>query len=361
MVNIKYYDNNGSVIVRVSYQGKVQRKTFKTKAKAQAFANTVAAEYERMNAKEVLGLPFHAGPVSGAIEKKKISEAIRHHVSQRGMKTDLENLSTDKSYFKRFYDFMFNIGKDYVHEITLADLEALQVSLVKEGQKGSSVNRFFASIKGFLNRCVDWNYIHESPGKKLKPLPVKKPEMITWTQEEVDAVMNQLPPWAKNYFHFLYSTGCRPKEASNLKYADVDFKNALVKLASAKGGAIRERKVPVSQDLLTLIESTKKNRIVQGASFVFINTKGNRVHPEVFSNEIKEVRRKLGLNDKLIPYGLRHTMCSTMADSNVGLAKIQAIAGHVRAETTMRYIHLKDDSLRDVINLVERKRSMRTN
>lgn len=363
MVRVKYYSNNDSVTVSISYKGKRERFTRKTKAELASIVKARINEINQLEAKSILGLPMAGESVPGAIQKVKISDAIRHHVEQRAMKTDADNLSTDKHYFQRFYEFMFHRGRDYVHEITLADLEALQAAILKEGQKASSVNRLFASIKGFLKRCEDWGYVHVSPGAKLKKLPEQKTETVTWTQGEVDSVVEQLPTWAKNFFYFLYNTGCRPKEASKLKFSDIDFQRKLVTLRTAKGGSVRERKVPVTADLLDILDGIRIDRKVKSIRHnddpVFLNSHGNPVHPEVFAEQVRIARRKLKLSDKLIPYGLRHTMCSTLADQNVGLPKIQAIAGHVRTETTMRYIHLKEESLRDVIDLVERSRKIK--
>lgn len=363
MVKVKYYSNNGSVSVSISYNGKRERITRKTKAELAPIVKARVNELNATAAKAVLGLPLAVESVPGSIQKVKISEAIRHHVEQRSMKTDAENLSTDRHYFQKFYEFMFHRGKDHVHEITLADLEALQSAIVKEGQKASSVNRMFASIKGFLKRCEDWGYVHVSPGAKLKKLPEQKTETVTWTQGEVDSVLEKLPTWAKHFFIFMYNTGCRPKEASKVKFSDVDFQRKLVKLRTAKGGSIRERKVPVGDELLEMVDGIRRDRKVKSIRHnddpVFLNSHGNPVHPEVFAEQVRIARRKLKLSDKLIPYGLRHTMCSTLADQNVGLPKIQAIAGHVRTETTMRYIHLKEESLRDVIDLVERSRKIK--
>lgn len=361
MVRVKFYPNKDSIEARVTYNKTVKRKVFKDKADAKKWAAQLAAEFEKLAAQEVLGLTTR--PVVGAIEKKKISEAVKHHVEQRKLKTDLENLSTDRSYFKRFYEFMFHRGKDFIHEVTLADLESLQLTMVNEGQQNSSINRFFASINGFLNRCVDWKYLHENPGAKLKSLPVINKKRKTWTQEEAESVLKQLQPWAQDYFRFLYATGCRPKEASNLTFGDIDQVNQTVKLRTMKGGAPRERTIPVSESIITLVHEIRRSARVRSLKidqeYVFKNSYGHRVHPEVFSNEVKEARRRLGLDDKLTPYGLRHTYCTTLADSNIALAKIQAMAGHSRAQTTMGYINLSDESLRNVVALVEEKRRPR--
>lgn len=46
-----------------------------------------------------------------------------------------------------------------------------------------------------------------------------------------------------------------------------------------------------------------------------------------------------------VPHAMRHTFCSRLVERNVNLAVVQKLAGHQRIETTLKYVHLRDDAL----------------
>lgn len=64
-----------------------------------------------------------------------------------------------------------------------------------------------------------------------------------------------------------------------------------------------------------------------------------------------KMRRSLDLGGdrEFVPHILRHEFCSRLADRDISVQVIQALAGHDDITTTMRYIHLSPNTLKRAI------------
>lgn len=352
MVKVKYYENNGSVTASLSYKGTRERVTRRTKAELVPIVKSRINQLQISEAQLVLGMDDKK-----EIKKIKISEAIRHHYEQREMSvTHKKGLSSDRHFFKKFYEFMFSRNKDYLHEIVLSDLLDLRSRLKnEEGQAASSVNRFMASINGFLNRAELLGWIEVSPAKKLRKLPESQPVVKVMEHEELKLILDDLKiQWVKDFLEFMDSVICRPREAADANIRDVDLDKNIIILSSAKGGTIRSRRVPFTENVRAMLKRVCAGRGPDEP--VFVNLKGNRIDPNRVAELVRESRKRLGIEDGKTPYSIRRKIITEYADQDIGLAKMQRLIGHRRPETTMRYVHLQDESLRNTVTNFESNR-----
>ncbi|MGZ3770039.1 MAG: tyrosine-type recombinase/integrase [Bdellovibrio sp.] len=357
VAKIYFYDNNDSTRVRIRFNGEKFEKTFKSKKDAEDWASAKKYELEQSFMRKRLGI---VDPSISKIDRKKISDAILHHVEMRKKKMEKDDKMTDKVIFKRFYDFIFDQGRDFIDEITCEDMEAYQSELFKS-MKASSVNRHFASLGGFFSKCIKRGFIKESPMRSIDPLQIEEVKKVTWTEKEIEQVFSLLPKHLKQYILFIYSTGCRPREATNLTFKEIYFSEGYLKLKSKKGGKLLERSYPIVGDIEQLLTQIKKERhFVKGEDFVFVNTRGNKTKPDILSEKVREIRRKLGLREAITPYKLRHTFITELIAKDIGLPKVQALAGHKRFQTTLGYVDMPEKELKSIVaSLDERRRERR--
>lgn len=352
MVKVKYYENNGSVTASLSYKGTRERITRRTKAELIPIVKSRVNQLQISEAQLVLGVEKKEES-----QKIKISDAIRHHYEQREMSVShKKGLSSDRHFFKKFYEFMFSRRKDFLHEITLSDLLDFRSRLRnEEGQAASSVNRFMASINGFLNRAELLGWIENSPAKKLKKLPESQPVVKIMESKELQLIIDDIKiQWAKDFLEFMDSVICRPRELADANIRDVDFDKSIIILSSAKGGTLRSRRVPFTENIKTMLKRLCSGRDLNDP--VFVNLKGNRIDPNWLAEIVRESRKRLGIEDGKSPYSIRRKIITEYADQDIGLAKMQRLIGHRRPETTMRYVHLQDESLRNTVNTFESNR-----
>ena len=132
--------------------------------------------------------------------------------------------------------------------------------------------------------------------------------------------------------------GFRQGEVLSLCNQDVDHRKASV--FDTKNG--KRRAVPLTPRAKVVMERRKRDH----HRILFPMTK------DAVTWQWNKMREALGYKDdaEFVPHAMRHTFCSRLADLGISAQVIQALAGHTRIETTMRYIHLSERALFDAID-----------
>jgi integrase len=140
----------------------------------------------------------------------------------------------------------------------------------------------------------------------------------------------------------LLLTGARKTEVLAATWSQFDFGRG----AWTKPGATTKQKtdhvIPLSapaRQLLALIR--ERNR---SAKFVFPGP-GPTGHRTNLKRDWAQVCKDAGIVGLRI-HDLRHSFAAQLASAGIGLNVISGLLGHTRAETTFRYSHLFDDTLR---------------
>ncbi|HEY5536423.1 MAG TPA: tyrosine-type recombinase/integrase [Ignavibacteria bacterium] len=73
----------------------------------------------------------------------------------------------------------------------------------------------------------------------------------------------------------------------------------------------------------------------------------------IFNLNIKDILRKLNFDNKFHFHCIRHTFISSLIKSGVNINYVREIAGHSEIRTTMNYIHLSTEDLREAMNKIQ--------
>lgn len=339
--------------------GSRYRPSFKTEAEAKSEAVRKTKEMQKIQAAQLLGLNFVGTP--GMRPLVKVSDAIRKHVDIRSAEiTDPDNIRAFK-YIQRYnYEGLFDVGVDYIHEITLEKLQLYRAAMLRKGLSNNTINKRIKSLKSLLNQCIGWEMIDKNPCERLKPLPADTKTREPWTEADFAAIHPRLPGWCQQIVAFMFATGCRPKEAIQLVDGDISFPNRTVVLRTGKGGG-SVRSMPLTDNQMDFLKEVLATRRMTFpfAQYVFVDDKGGKIYRNRISDHVANARKAAGIKKPLVPYGTRHAFITLLQESNVGFGKVQALAGHKRADTTKQYTHLADESLRQVMCLAEERRKRR--
>ena len=218
----------------------------------------------------------------------------------------------------------------------------------------------WAKKNGF---CQGDNPARAAEVKKASPQKVVH-RLRFLTKEEVETLFpllkqRSLQLWAK--CNFMLYCGLRPIEVHALKWGDIDEVNMIVnvdkKQDTNKG---KSRQVPFTRKISNILEEIRPE-IYFPTSLVFppktIRKKGVQRSGEisdVFEDVVNELGWNRGVekNNKVVPYSLRHTYASWLAQKGVDLYKIAALIGHSTIEVTKRYAHLSPDNLRAAVDQI---------
>ena len=150
-------------------------------------------------------------------------------------------------------------------------------------------------------------------------------------------------PEYASYFSFLLNTGCRPIEAQNLKWSDIDYDNKKIKFKSDKNAKV-SRDFPLTKEADKILHSIKSRAIN-----VFLDPNGKPIETDRSYQYAKHRLKRLKLSHITI-YGLRHTFCYRLTSAGLNAFQIQYLMGHAEIETTLNYVHIDEAELLMKVN-----------
>lgn len=141
----------------------------------------------------------------------------------------------------------------------------------------------------------------------------------------------------------LWRAGLRIQEALDLKLRDLDFEGCSINVRRGKGNV--QRIVGIDRMALSLVERWVAIREAVGAKsseplFCQITTGrvGGALDQAYVRQALKRLANRAGIEKRVHPHGLRHSLASGMAREGCPLHLVQAQLGHTSLATTQRYI-----------------------
>jgi len=154
----------------------------------------------------------------------------------------------------------------------------------------------------------------------------------------------KVSPHAAAALRLLLFTGCRLNEILRLRWMDIDFENAVVRVAESKTG---ERYFPLTPPVREVIDNLP--RTLDNPWLIEGQHKG--AHLTELRLPWERVCKAAKLADVRI-HDMRHTVGSHAASSGLSLLLVGALLGHKQAASTERYAHLSDSPVREAAERV---------
>lgn len=230
-------------------------------------------------------------------------------------------------------------------QITPQEIERKLGDLAETGRKPATLNRYRALISlvyshAARNGKVSLNPVRQVTRRKENNVRVR---FLEYEEEEaIRAKIRELCPEREPEFDLALHTGMRRGEQYRLRWQDADLRRGIITIQRSKHGGSRH--IPINSTARASL--TKLREQCDGIGYICPGFEGprNRDRRRWFEEVVSEAQvRNFRWHD------LRHTFCSRLAMDGVPLCTIQALAGHKRIETTLRYAHLAEGHLRDAI------------
>lgn len=240
-----------------------------------------------------------------------------------------------------------------VRKVDIHVVRAYLASLTKDRKK-SSIGRKLAALKGFFRYLVATRHIDKDPLLLINSPKQEKPLPKFLSVDDVFQLLGNIKLNSaldirdRAALEVFYSTGIRVSELVGLNWSDVDFELGIVRVL---GKGAKERIVPIGQMALDAlrdysVEVRKKwNLRCKGENPVFLNNRGGRITTRSVARLLEKHLKKVGIQVKISPHGLRHTFATHLLNSGADLRVIQEMLGHASLSTTQRYTHLNLDQL----------------
>lgn len=254
---------------------------------------------------------------------------------------NLKGVVTDTNRFKNHIEP--SLGNKEIQDILPLDLDRIRLRLQKTHKPGT-VKNVFELIRRIINYGVKknltppLNFRLEMPKadslktEDLSPEQLQRLLAVIETSDDIQAA---------GIMKMALFTGMRRSEIFRLKWSDIDQYRGFIKIRNPKGG--KDQEIPLNEGAQTVLT----NHIKTESPFVFPGRGGGqRIDVKKAVNRIKQ---KAGLpQDFRALHGLRHVYASMLASSGqVDLYTLQRLLCHKSPSMTMRYAHLRDQSLKD--------------
>ncbi|MGP1414044.1 MAG: site-specific tyrosine recombinase/integron integrase [Bacillales bacterium] len=231
--------------------------------------------------------------------------------------------------------------------------------------KPTTISRKITSIKTyyyFLKR--------ENINKNLDTKDILLPKKTLYlpnilSKQEIEKILNSFDLDDKIEFRnrviieLLYTSGMRVSELINLKIADLNFKEKIIKVLGKRD---KIRYVPLNINTSSIlikylnIIRPKLLGLKKNNSYCFINNKGNKLTRQSINLIVEEVATRVDIKKKISPHTFRHSFATHLLENGASILIVQKLLGHTNTETTQIYTHLSNKTIKNTYDLFWNKK-----
>ena len=267
-------------------------------------------------------------------------------------------LSSIRSYRDSIKIFLQYIAKERASKVVrlqLSDLKSqqvlnfLQYLETTRGNKIATRNQRLAALRSFFEYLAENAPEMLGEAQRVAGIPIKRaspPKTLYLEKDEIESLFNNLPVKGRHALRdqclllFLYNTGARVQEVSDLRIKNLDLESKPRVHLHGKGDKWRVCPLwPTTEHLL--VELTKNNCGPNAP--VFISQSGTALtRYGIYKIVKKYVSACKSINNSglVSPHTFRHTSAVHLLEAGVDINVIRSWLGHVSLETTNRYAEI---------------------
>lgn len=250
------------------------------------------------------------------------------------------------------------LGNRAPSKLTIQDIcNYVEFLRVSRANGNATINKAVVIIKSFYRCAVSYEFIspQEDPTRHLPKM--KRPLEIAGDTLSV-AEMNKLANAPDHrtvvgirdraMLLLLCTTGIRASECEGIRIKDVDYARNQVRV-NGKGG--HERKVNLNDEASAALKNYLECRPgAQRESFLFRVRTGNRLTRYRIYERVQYYLRRARIFKQISPHRLRHSFATNMIKAGTNIVVLKELLGHVSLTSTMRYIKISGEQLRDAVS-----------
>jgi integrase len=255
------------------------------------------------------------------------------------------------------------LGRLKLTNLNALHLQSLYRDRLDSGLSGSTVQKMHHVLHKALAQAVRWNLILRNPAASVKALTPTPKEMHPLSASEARKLLEVAQGDRLEALYVLaVHTGMRRGELLGLKWPDVDWENATVRVRrtltrNGTGHVLGEPKTKKSRRTVRLthkaVEALRSHRarqaqeklkigsLYQDQDLVFAGYNGGLINPSnLRQRSFKPLLKRAGL-PQITFNDLRHTCASLLFQRNVHPKLVQELWGHASVAITLdTYSHM---------------------
>ncbi|QWI19397.1 integrase [Bacillus wiedmannii] len=272
---------------------------------------------------------------------------------------------TIDDYTKLFRYFMRELNIDKVEIITVKHVQMYINKLISRELAPATVNIRISALKSVFKRLHEQGYIKSNPAVDFVKLRTDEAPIFTLNNNQIKRLFCVVDKTTyagyRDYCAMLLMLHCglRVNEVNQLEANDLDFDNLTIMLSGAKNKNRKTRAVPmtkkIAEELRMLIDESRE--YFEGATNVFLTQDGNSIDNDLLRKRMYRYGQLAGLSKECrpSPHSLRHTFATNFLRNGGSVNALMRIMGHADITTTMRYVRLNDEAVKEQYEKVAAK------
>lgn len=293
-------------------------------------------------------------PLSKANATKRWSEAFTDYLRSECHLAE----NTVMAYTRDMRRFTQWLDGRSVVDLTIRELSDFVGFLVDQTLAPASVARHIVSVKMFFRYLQLEGVLTENKVELLGSQKLWQRIPSVLSPSEVDRFLRAPRPVELYHFRdraileFMYATGCRASEVSNLRIRDLHLAERFCKV---QGKGSKQRLVPLGEAALDAVEQYLDRQRPRLAAlrpsepdWLFLSRSGRFVRREAIWELVKKYALIANVSVKISPHTLRHSFATHLLAGGADLRQVQELLGHASIATTQIYTHVDQTRLKKV-------------
>ncbi len=247
---------------------------------------------------------------------------------------------TIKAYQLQYQLFIRDVGDLNIQEVNLLHF---RIHLDHHGHlKPSSLGHKIRAFKSLFHWLIEEELIQKDPTVKLNEPKQGKRIPKALTMEELELLRDSCETALEHaLIEFSFASGCRVAEIQRLNRNDIDWQRNSTKVL---GKGNKEREVYFGAKARIWLQRYLNQRTDDDRALFVTAREPHRMSIHEIQYIFKRIARRCGIEDRVSPHKMRHTLATVLINQGAPLVTVQSILGHEKPETTQLYASLSGSS-----------------
>lgn len=302
-----------------------------------------ALEYEADVKHELSLIQRNKLSIANQITVREMCNMLMQYSKANNSKHQYEQNWHKVRVYKKFFGLYTTINR-----ITPCKIEEFKQSLLNQGLKNSTVNRYYSSLsKAFNLVIINYQLNMLNPCKCVQKLKEDNQIIRYLSEDEEKRLFTVLPAHLKPIIVCALTTGLRLSNILNLKWESINFDIGFIEILRQENKGHKQIQIPLSQKFRVELEKIG----IKDSGYVFINPKTELPYRGI-RKSFKTALKQAGIESFRF-HDLRHTVGTRLVSGGSDLQTVKEYLAHSDLKTTQRYLHPVNENMLKAVNILD--------